>query len=79
MPCEYCLKYGEHDPHCPNYIPSKTVHYCSICKEGIYGGEKYIENNNGDYAHWECIDGLYSLADFLEIELKEMEDDDEFI
>lgn len=44
--CEICI----HTPclvSCPNYIPPKASHYCSSCKEGIYDGEEYIENQNG--------------------------------
>ena len=26
---------------CPNYIPKKAKHYCSICEEGILDGEEY--------------------------------------
>lgn len=70
--CEICRQFPCH-PRCPNYIPPKTKHYCSICDEGIQNGEKYIENCSGDYAHWECIDDLYSLAEFLEVRIKEME------
>lgn len=61
---------------CPNYIPSKTTYYCSICNEGIYDGEEYIVNHNGEYAHWECVNYAKELAKFLGYEIKEMEDDD---
>ena len=60
---------------CPNYIAPKANYYCSVCNEGIYGGERYIENSQGDFAHWDCICGMYDLADFLEIKIKEMSDD----
>ena len=39
--CKYCHKL-EHPQGCPNYIPPKSTHYCSICDEGIYNGEEYI-------------------------------------
>lgn len=61
---------------CPNYIPSKTTYYCSICNEGIYDGEEYIVNDIGEYAHWECVNYSRDLAKFLGYEIKEMEDDD---
>ena len=54
---------------CPNYIPPKAKHYCSICEEGILDGEEYIENDDGEYAHWECLDGKFSLADWLKIRI----------
>ena len=58
----------------PDYIPPKTNHYCSICKEGIQNGEEYIVNDDNDYAHWECVDYAKDLAKFLGYEIKEMED-----
>ena len=74
--CELCLRTPCH-PRCPNFIPPKAKYYCSICGEGIYRGEKYIENLNGDLAHWDCINGMYDLTDFMDIEIKEMENSDE--
>ena len=65
MPCEYCQQYGTHHPRCPLYEPSKASHYCSICQEGIYNGEEYIENDCGEYAHWECVDYGRDLAKWL--------------
>ena len=59
---------------CPNYIAPNTSHYCSICHEGIYDGEEYIENDDGEYAHWECVDYTRDLIKFLGYEIKEMED-----
>ena len=56
MFCEYCHLYGEHYPQCPFYEPPKATHYCSICQEGIYNGEEYIENDDGEYVHRDCID-----------------------
>ena len=69
MSCEYCLRTFGHDSRCPNYIPKKAKHYCSICEEGILDGEEYIENDDGEYAHWECVDGKFSLADWLKIRI----------
>ena len=72
--CEYCqLTYG-HDYRCRNYIPPKASHYCSICGEGILNGEEYIENDCGDFAHWECVDYGRDLAEWLGYEIKEMEE-----
>ena len=62
-------------PGCPNYISPSVNHYCSICDEGIYDGEEYIVNDNGDYAHWECVDYGRDLAKFLGYEIKEMDDE----
>ena len=74
MPCEYCGQYGSHNPRCPLYEPSKVSHYCSICNEGIYDGKEYIENDYGDFAHWECVDYGKDLAKFLGYEIKIMEE-----
>lgn len=74
--CDLCRQYPCH-PRCPNYIPPKTTYYCSICNEEIYKGERYIENFNSDLAHWDCIFGMSDLVDFMDIEIKEMEKDNE--
>ena len=75
--CEICRSYPCH-PRCPNHIPPKTSHYCSICKEGIYDGEEYIENSCGEYAHWNCVDYGRDLVDFLGYEIKEMDNENEW-
>ena len=76
--CKYCHKL-EHPQGCPNYIPPKSTHYCSICDEGIYNGEEYIENDDGEYAHWECVNYGRDLVEWLGYEIKEMEEiDDEY-
>ena len=73
--CDICRSYPC-NCHCPNYMIPKVSHYCSICQEGIYNGEEYIENDCGEYAHWECVDYGRDLAKFLGYEIKEMEDRD---
>ena len=75
MSCIYCGQYGTHHSRCPLYEPPIATHYCSICDEGIYGGEEYIENDFGEYAHWDCFLGARDLAEWLGIEIKNMEDD----
>ena len=69
--CQLCRSYPC-NCHCPNYIPPKTSHYCSICDEGIYNGEEYIENDFGEYAHSECVDYGRDLVKFLRYDIKEM-------
>lgn len=71
--CEICKKNPCH-PRCPNYVPIKSNYYCSICNDRIYEGQKYIENENGEYAHWDCIEYLNDLVDFLGVLIEEMED-----
>ena len=74
MPCNYCLRDYGHNPRCPLY-KEKSSHYCSICGEGILEGEEYIENDCGEYAHWECVDYGRDLSRFLGYEIKTMEDE----
>ena len=71
--CNVCRKTPCH-LRCPNYESPKATHYCSICNEGIYDGEEYIENDCGEFAHWECLSGTRDLAEWLGIEVKTMED-----
>lgn len=76
MPCEYCLRYFGHHPSCPNYESPNVKHYCTVCEEGIYGGDKYITNDDGEYAHLECVDYAKDLLKFLGYEIKTMEDNE---
>ena len=75
MPCNYCLKEYGHNPRCPLYKENKSSHYCSVCGDGILEGEEYIENENGEYRHWECFDGMRDLLEWLGYEIKTMEDE----
>lgn len=77
MPCKYCGGVIAHNPRCPNYIPPKVAHYCSVCGEGIVNGEEYIENFNGEYRHLECFYATRELLKWLGYEVKTMEDEDE--
>ena len=72
--CEICRNYTC-NAWCLNYIPPKASHYCSICKEGIYDGEEYIENDYGKYAHWDCVNYGRDLIKFLGYEINTMEDE----
>ena len=76
MPCEYCGRNGGHHYRCPLYEPPKASHYCSICQEGIYNGEEYIENDDGEYAHWECFTSMRDLLEFLGYEILTMEENE---
>lgn len=71
--CDLCLQNPCINPRCPNYIPPKTTHYCSVCGEGIYEGEEYIQNDNGEYRHWECFYGMRDLLEWLGYEIRTME------
>ena len=76
MACEYCHGEGYHLTQCPNFVPPKSAHYCSICNYGILDGEEYIENEAGEYAHWDCVDYGRDLAKFLGYAIKEMDDEE---
>ena len=77
MFCNICKKIDKHDSRCPNYVPNKAIHYCSICGEPILNGEEYIVSDSGKYAHWECFSviGNRELAKWLELTVQIMEDD----
>lgn len=70
--CSICRK-EPCDYRCPNYEPPKTIYHCSSCGEGIYEGEKYLENINGDYRHHDCFFSTDDLLEWLEIDVKTME------
>ena len=71
--CGICRK-NPCDTRCPNYMPPKSTYYCSICKDPIENGEEYIENDIGEYSHWDCVDYGRDLARFLGYEIKTMEE-----
>lgn len=72
--CDICRQFPCNS-RCPNYTIPSNIQYCSICNEPIYGGEEYIENLYGEYAHWECVDYGRDLIRFLGYEIKTMEDE----
>ena len=57
------------------YESPKVSHNCSICGEGILNGEEYIENDYGEYAHWECVGYGRDLAKWLGFDIKTVEND----
>lgn len=72
--CEICGRAIGHSPRCPYYSPQKALRYCSICGNGIYDGEEYIINDDGDYRHFDCFFGMRDLLEWLGYEIKTMED-----
>lgn len=71
--CPIC----KHIPHmrgCPNETTPKAIHNCSSCGEGIFEGEEYIENNNGEMRHFDCFYGMRELLQWLGYDIKTMED-----
>ena len=77
MPCEYCMRTSDHHPSCPNYKSPKASHYCDICGEGVYRGEEYIVNDDGEYRHYDCFQGMRDLLEWLGYEIKTMENTNE--
>jgi len=76
MSCEYCLQIGgKHDFRCPNYSHRKALYYCSLCGEGIYGDEEYLVNQDGEYRHYDCFYSTYDMLQWLECEVKTMEEE----
>lgn len=71
--CDVCLQNPCHS-HCSNYVSLKTNYCCSICGEGIYGGEKYVVNDNNEYRHYDCFYGIRDLLEWLGYEIKTMEE-----
>ena len=72
--CDICGQIGSHSSHCPYFSPPKANHYCSICGDGIYEGEEYIINDEGEYRHYDCFYGKRDLLEWLGYEVKTMED-----
>lgn len=71
--CEICRHYPCHYM-CPNYSLPKVSHFCSICNEGIYDGDQYVENNEGDCIHLDCLSqmDIYELTKWFNYEVKTM-------
>ena len=43
--CSICGRYdGMHDYRCPYYSPLRPKYLCCYCGEGIYQGERYLDN-----------------------------------
>lgn len=64
-----------HNYRCPYYIPPRANHYCSACGEGIYKGEQYIKNEDGEYRHDDCFYGMRDLLEWLGYKIKTMEEE----
>lgn len=71
--CDIC-KQDICPTRCPNYMPPKAERYCSVCGEGIYETEEYVENSDGDSIHFECVQGIKWLLEWLGYDIKTMED-----
>ncbi len=76
MQCDICGRTIGHDTRCPYSTPLKASRYCSICDNGIYDGEEYIKNLDGEYAHYDCLTDLSyrAIIEWLGGEIRTMEE-----
>ena len=72
--CDMC-NFTKCPSGCPNYIPPKSKHYCSVCGDGIYDGEEYIVNDDGEYRHYDCFHGMRDLLEWLGYDVMTMEEE----
>lgn len=61
-------------PRCPNYVLPKSQYHCIFCEEGIYEGEEYIKNIDGEYRHYDCFGNIRELLEWAGCEIGTMED-----
>lgn len=74
--CEYCHRYYGHHNLCPLAPEPKSYGKCELCGEGIYEGEEYIENDDGEYIHYDCTT-VRELTEFLGYKVQIMRGDDD--
>ena len=76
--CSECHQLFGHHYRCPNYDgrnnKPRIMPECDICGRTITDNDEYIENENGDMAHWECVDGKYHLLQWFGYDVKQMSD-----
>lgn len=65
MQCSLCQRTNSHQLGCPYYPEPKPLYYCSLCNQGIFDEEEYVQNDDGDYSHLDCFDNMKSFADWL--------------
>lgn len=63
MSCTYCLQIPHH-PRCPLAAEPQPYCYCSICGHGIYDGEEYVRNDDGEFVHLDCLT-VREMVEFL--------------
>lgn len=72
MACEYCGRDSGHAERCPLHEDRKSNYICCYCKEGIFNGDEFIVNSEGEYLHRDCILGYDFLINWLGYDFKEM-------
>lgn len=70
MVCNVCERENGHIQGCPYYEPEMANHYCSICGDGIYEDDEYVENQDGEQVHYECINNLRWFIDWLGLKVE---------
>lgn len=75
MYCDVCGRTNGHLDGCPenNYIPT-SKYKCEFCNEPILDGEKYVDNQCNEYAHYDCVYGDKETIEWLGGIIREMED-----
>lgn len=57
--CSICGRYdGMHDYRCPYYSPLRPKYLCCYCGEGIYQGERYLDNETENICMRTVLDVL---------------------
>lgn len=77
--CEICHDVSRHKRGCPYYKPTSPLRCCSICEDVIETGDKYIQNQDGEFAHLHCFYDADELASWFGINIQIMEDEDYFL
>lgn len=73
--CELCRQAPCH-PRCPNADEPITEHECCICGAGIFEGEEYLVNEDGEFRHYDCFISFRELLSWLGFEVKKMNGND---
>lgn len=76
--CPECHQLFGHHYRCPNYDDRnnkpRIMPECDVCGRTITDNDEYIENENGDMAHWDCIEGKLHLLEWFGYDVKQMSD-----
>lgn len=62
--CDICIQTPCH-PSCPNALEIGPLYRCSICGEGIYGGDKYYHDGKQEICS-ACMEDM-SVGEILEL------------
>lgn len=73
--CEICGSLWKHHSRCPYYKETRASCYCSVCGQGICNDEEYVRNDNGEYVHYDCIQGIRWLLDWLDRDVEIMDEE----